>query len=164
MWTPSTSCTRPSATAPTDAIAHFGVTERGNFEGCNVLVAAGPPPDDLDAIRERLLEVRERRVRPGLDDKRVTSWNALMLSALADAGATLEREDYLPAARDCAELRPGRGCATPDGRLLRTFNRGQAKLPGLLEDHAFLLEALLVLYEATFEPRWFAEARALADT
>jgi uncharacterized protein YyaL (SSP411 family) len=146
-----------------DAIAHFGVTERGNFEGSNVLVAAGPAPDDLDAITERLLEVRERRVRPGLDDKRVTSWNALMLSALADAGATLERADYQAAARDCAsflldELRDA------DGRLLRTFNRGRAKLPGLLEDHAFLLEALLVLYQATFEPRWFAEARALADT
>ncbi len=145
-----------------DAIAYFGATRRGNFEGSNVLLADGPPPDDLDAIRARLLELRERRVRPGLDDKRITAWNALMISALAQAGATLGREDYLQAARDAAafvldELRD------PDGRLLRVFNHGQAKLPGLLEDHAFLLEALLTLYEATFEPSWFAEARALAD-
>ena len=51
-----------------------------------------------------------------------------------------------------------------DGRLLRTYNRGEARLRAVLEDHAFLLEALLALYEATFDPRWFAEARALADT
>ena len=52
----------------------------------------------------------------------------------------------------------------PTGRLLRTYNRGRAKLPGYLEDHAFLLEALLTLYEATFDGRWFAAARGLADT
>ena len=61
-------------------------------------------------------------------------------------------------------VRARRACATPDGRLLRTFNAGEARLDAYLEDHAFLLEALLVLYEATFEERWFVEARALADT
>ncbi len=162
VWTPS-ELREALGDRAQDAIAHFGVTERGNFEGSNVLVATGPPPEDLDAIRARLLAVRARRVRPGLDDKRVTSWNALMLAALGDAGATLEREDYLAAARDCADFIL-RDLRDEDGRLLRTFNRGQAKLPGLLEDHAFLLEALLVLYQATFEPRWFAEARALGDS
>jgi uncharacterized protein YyaL (SSP411 family) len=150
------------------AIAHFGMSEEGNFEGANVLRGDGAPaPSNIAEIRAALLAARERRVRPGLDDKRLTSWNALMIAALADAGATLERADYLDAARDTAsfvlrDLRePG-----PDGRprLLRTYNAGRARLGAYLEDHAFLLEALLALYEATFEERWFAEARELADT
>jgi uncharacterized protein YyaL (SSP411 family) len=102
-------------------------------------------------------------VRPGLDDKRLASWNALMIAALADAGAVLGRDDYLDAARDAAAFVLD-GMRTPDGRLLRTFNAGEARLNAYLEDHAFLLEALLTLYEATFDERWFTEARALADT
>jgi len=146
------------------AITYFGATELGNFEGTNILVraVAEEEPDDLAGIRAALLEVRERRVRPGLDDKRITSWNALLLGALAQAGAVLEREDYLEAARDCAGFILD-AVHDDDGRLLRTFNRGEAKLGGLLEDHAFLLEALLTLYEATFEPRWFEAARRTAD-
>jgi uncharacterized protein YyaL (SSP411 family) len=145
-----------------EAIAYFGATEGGNFEGANVLEARGPVPDRLPEIRAILLAARERRVRPGLDDKRLTSWNALMISALADAGAVLDRSDYLDAARACAEfvlrdLRDG------DGRLLRTYKDGRARLNAYLEDHAYLLEALLTLYEATFEPRWFEAARATAD-
>ena len=143
-----------------EAVAAFGATEAGNFEGSNILVRAGDAPAEL---RRRLYEVRGRRVWPGLDDKRLTSWNALMISALAETGAVLERADYLEAARGCAEfvlrdLRDG------DGRLLRTWKGGDAKLNAYLEDHAFLLEALLTLYEATFDPRWFGEARTLADT
>jgi len=147
------------------AIDWFGATDEGNFDGANVLEARGTPPDaDARArIRARLLEVRAQRVWPGLDDKRLTSWNALMIGALAEAGAVLERDDYVHAARACATtlLRLHRDS---DGRLLRTSDGRQAKLNAYLEDHAFLLEALLALYEATFEPRWFLEARALADT
>ena len=145
------------------AIAYFGMSERGNFEGRNNPVLAGDDPPQREAIRARLYAARERRVRPGLDDKRLTAWNALMISALADAGAVLGRQDYLAAARDCAVFLTTR-MRDADGRLLRTYNRDQAKLPGYLEDHAFLVEALLTLYEATFEPRWFREARRLADT
>jgi uncharacterized protein YyaL (SSP411 family) len=81
---------------------------------------------------------------------------------LADAGAVLDRDDYLAAARRAAafvldEMRDA------DGRLLRTYNAGTAKLNAYLEDHAFLLEALVALYESTFEPRWFGAARELAD-
>jgi uncharacterized protein YyaL (SSP411 family) len=147
------------------AIAWFGASERGNFEGANVLESRGPePPGEQRArIRATLLAARGGRVRPGLDDKRLAAWNALMIAALADAGAVLAREDYLEAARAAAAfvLEEMRGA---DGRLLRTFNAGTARLPAYLEDHAFLLEALLVLYEATFEERWFSEARGLADT
>ncbi len=86
-----------------------------------------------------------------------------MISALAEAGAVLERDDYLSAATTAAEF-VLRDLRTADGRLLRTYNRGQGKIDAYLEDHAYLLEALLTLYEATFDARWFAEARALADT
>jgi uncharacterized protein len=146
------------------ALAWFGATERGNFEGANILESRGPEPEPevRERIRAALLATRSQRVRPGLDDKRLTAWNALMISALAEAGAVLERMNYLDAARDAAsflleELRDA------DGRLLRTYNAGEAKLNAYLEDHAFLLEALLALYEATFEPRWFHAARELAD-
>ncbi|HET9736973.1 MAG TPA: thioredoxin domain-containing protein [Solirubrobacteraceae bacterium] len=144
------------------AIEHFGMTEAGNFEGANIPVRATPDPLRLADIKAGLLAAREQRVRPGLDDKRLTAWNALMISALADAGAVLGEPRYLDAARAAAEF-IGRELRGPDGRLLRTYNRGTARLNAYLEDHAFLLEALLTLYEATFEPRWFAEAVRLAD-
>jgi uncharacterized protein YyaL (SSP411 family) len=146
-----------------DAIAWFGATDRGNFEGLNIPVRGPGEPDRRNDWRRHLYEVRSRRAWPGIDDKRLSSWNALMISALAEAGAVLERDDYLDAARRCAafvlaELRDDQG------RLLRSWKDGQAKLNAYLEDHAFLLEALLTLYESSFEPRWFAEARALADS
>jgi len=147
------------------AIDWFGASEQGNFEGANVLESRGPePPAEVrDRVRARLLEARATRVRPGLDDKRLAAWNALMIGALAEAGAVLERPDFVDAARDAAAFVLDR-MRTPEGRLLRTFNAGQARLNAYLEDHAFLLEALLTLYEATFEERWFVAARELADT
>jgi hypothetical protein len=147
------------------AIAWFGATEHGTFEGANVLESRGPEPapEVRARIRERLLEARAARVRPGLDDKRLASWNALMVSALADAGAVLGRGDFLDAARGAAAFALDR-MRDGDGRLLRTFNAGEARLNAYLEDHGFLLEALLTLYEATFEERWFAAAREIADT
>jgi uncharacterized protein YyaL (SSP411 family) len=147
------------------AIDWFGATEQGNFEGANVLESRGPePPAEVrDRVRGRLLEARAARVRPGLDDKRLAAWNALMIGALAEAGAVLERPDFVDAARDAAAFVLDR-MRTPEGRLLRTFTAGEARLNAYLEDHAFLLEALLTLYEATFEERWFVAARELADT
>ena len=147
-------------------IAYYGVSEGGNFEGANILHLPGgaeaAPPPRLDDARRALYEARAARVWPGLDDKRILSWNALALAALADAGAVLGRDDYLDAARACAgfilaEMRDA------DGRLLRTYKDGDAKLNAYLEDHAFLVEALLVLYESTFEQRWFDAARETAD-
>jgi uncharacterized protein YyaL (SSP411 family) len=149
------------------AIDFYGVSEAGNFEGRNVLYrrlgAAAPEADGLEAARRALLAARAERPRPGLDDKRLTAWNALMLAALAEAGAALGREDYLDAARRCAgfvlsDLRDDRG------RLLRTYKDGEGRLNAYLEDHALMLEALLTLYEASFEPRWYEEAEALAET
>jgi uncharacterized protein YyaL (SSP411 family) len=152
------------------AIAWLGVSEQGNFldphhpqPGLNVLQDRGPSPDDAarERIRSRLLAAREGRVRPELDDKRLTSWNALMISALADAGAALQEPRYLDAAVACAEFLL-RDLRDEGGRLLRTYNHGQAKIDAYLEDHAFLIEALIVLFEATCEERWLDEATTLA--
>ena len=146
-----------------DAASWFGASEAGNFEGRNILVRGQGQPELLDDWRRALYGVRSRRAWPGLDDKRLTAWNALMVSALADAGAVLERADYLEAARACADF-VLRELRDREGRLLRTYKDGQARLNAYLEDHAFLLEALLTLYEATFEQRWFGAARETADT
>ena len=145
------------------AIEYFGAREEGNFErGLNVLQATGPEPDTLPEIRCKLFGARMSRVRPGLDDKRLTSWNALMGSALAEAGAALERADYTEAAIRCVsfildQLRDG------EGRLLRTWKDGRARIDGYLEDYAYLLEALLTVYEGTLEPRFYHEAVRTAD-
>src|SRR5256714_5712987 len=92
------------------AIAYFGATEGGNFEGRNILIRGDERPEPLPEIRRRLYDARAERVWPGLDDKRLTAWNALAISALAEAGAVLERGDYIDAADGCravgmAELR-----------------------------------------------------------
>jgi uncharacterized protein YyaL (SSP411 family) len=149
-----------------EVIAYYGVTEAGNFEGRNILNLIGrwdaPAPARLDEARAALYEARAQRVWPGLDDKRLASWNALMVAALADAGAVLGRDDYLDAARTAAGF-VWTSMRDADGRLLRTYKDGEAKLNAYLEDHAFLVEALLTLYEASFEVRWFDAARETAE-
>ena len=137
------------------AVAYF--TPRPFEPGLAVLEARGPRPAELAHIRERLLAARSDRVRPGLDDKRLTAWNALMISALAEAGAAMQRTDYLAAAVGCASFLLGER-RDADGRLLRT-----PRIGGFLDDHAFLLEALITLYETTFDPRWYREAVSLGD-
>ena len=148
-------------------LTHYGATESGNFEGRNVLHlpagAAAPAPPGLPAAREALYLARAKRTWPNLDDKRLCSWNALMISALAEAGALFEREDYLDAARRCAEF-VLESMLDSKGHLLRTYRDGSAQLNAYLEDHAFLLEALLGLYQASFEQRWFEQARSLAES
>jgi uncharacterized protein YyaL (SSP411 family) len=148
-------------------IQFYGVTDQGNFEGRNILHLAGgagaAKPERLAEMRRVLYEARAKRVWPGLDDKRLTAWNALMIAALAEAGAVLGREDYLEAASACADFVWSK-LRDDDGALLRTYKDGRAHLKAYLEDHAFLLEALLTLYEASFEAIWFKRARELADT
>jgi len=146
-----------------DAAAWFGATAPGNFEGANILTRGEGGPPELDDWRTKLYDVRKQRVWPGLDDKRLCSWNALMISALADAGAVLENEQYLDAARKCADFVLTQ-MRDESGHLLRTWKDGLGRLNAYLEDHAYMLEALLMLYEATWEPRWFTAARELADT
>jgi uncharacterized protein YyaL (SSP411 family) len=177
VWTPDeirsvlteptgeTNCIKFQTQQTENLMQFYGVTEQGNFEGRNILHLAGgadaSEPEGLEEMRRALYEARAKRVWPGLDDKRLTAWNALMISALAEAGAVLGRDDYLDAARDCAEFIWSE-LRDEDGTLLRTYKDGRAHLNAYLEDHAFLLEALLVLYEASFETQWFQRARELA--
>jgi uncharacterized protein YyaL (SSP411 family) len=145
---------------------YFGISEGGNFEGRNIPNLIGrieaERPAGLEEARRALYERRAERVWPGLDDKRLLSWNALAIAALADAGAVLDRDDYLEAARAAADFVWTR-MRDDRGRLLRTFKDGEAKLNAYLEDHAYLLEALLTLYESSFEQRWFEAARETAE-
>jgi uncharacterized protein YyaL (SSP411 family) len=149
-----------------ELLVYYGVTPQGNFEGRNILhLPGGPgaqPPARLADARRALYARRSQREWPSKDDKRLTSWNALMIAALAEAGATLSRPDYLDAATDCAEFVWGT-LRDDAGRLLRTYRDGEARLAAYLEDYAYLTEALLTLYEATFEVRWFDAARHTAD-
>ncbi|MCW3033224.1 MAG: thioredoxin protein [Solirubrobacterales bacterium] len=164
------------------ALEWLGVSEAGNFSdphhpepGLNVLTARGaePPPEQRERIRSRLLAARAERVPPALDEKRLTSWNALMIPVLAEAGAALSAdppadvapgtgEELTAAALGCAEFIL-RDLRDERGRLLRTYNGGQAKIDGFLEDYAYLLEAAIVLFEATCQERWFELAVELAD-
>ena len=154
----------------------FGVTNGGNWEGKNILnmpqkAAAfaqerGLELDRLVSIIERakpaLLAVREQRVHPLRDDKVLSSWNGMMLRSFAEAAAALGRQDYLDAAVKNAQFLLDE--MKPQGRLLRTYREGQAKLLGYLEDYACVADGLLALYEATFDHRWLAEAQGLADS
>jgi len=166
VWTPA-QIREVLGDAAEPVIEYYGVSEGGNFEGANILhLGAGAEAAEQEGLaeaRQALLAARAQRVWPGLDDKRLTSWNALAIAALADAGAVLGREDYLDAARAGAEF-VLRSLRDSSGRLLRTYKDGRAHLNAYLEDHAFLLEALLTLYESSFETRWFEEAQALAET
>jgi uncharacterized protein YyaL (SSP411 family) len=154
----------------------FDVTEGGNWEGKTILnmprpldeVAAGlgREVDDLrrqlDEDRAKLLEVRGRRVPPGKDTKILTSWNGLMIAALADGGHALGDGRYLEAAEEAAGFILDRMRAE-DGRLLHSFKDGRARFNAYLDDYANLIDGLTRLYEATGRPRWIASAMELVD-
>src|ERR671912_771012 len=157
------------------ATRFWDVTERGNFEGKNILNVPRPPEAiaaefDISAgelwqrivrIREKLLAKREKRVRPGRDEKVLAAWNGLMLRAFAFAASVLDREDYREIAEKNASFLMEK--LVVDGRLRRSYKDGRARFNGYLEDYACVADGLLELYEATFETRWIAEAGSLAD-
>ncbi|MBV9581857.1 MAG: thioredoxin domain-containing protein [Chloroflexi bacterium] len=120
----------------------------------------------LEAVergRQILFEARSRRVRPARDEKVLAAWNGMLLRALAEAGAVLEREDFLRAAERNAEFLL-RDMRETDGHLHRTWKPGHtARLNAYLEDYANVADGLLALYEATFEPRWLSASLELAE-
>ena len=157
------------------AIAYWGVTDAGNFEGQNILrvpndagvTAArhGISIDELSALiadaKQRLLAARASRVRPGRDDKTLASWNGLMVRALAEAARAFDRLSYRADA-----IRHGEflfATLVRDGRVYRSYKNGVAKITGYLEDYAALGLAALALYELTFDDVWLTRARLLAD-
>jgi uncharacterized protein YyaL (SSP411 family) len=145
---------------------YYGVTPAGNFEHSNILHISGeeiPNNEDLAPIlrgKARLLAARESRIRPGRDEKILTAWNGLMIRSFAEAANGLNRPDYAGIASRAADFVLSR--LQTGGRLLRTFGSGQSKLNAYLEDYSCMADALLSLYEATFDPRWLREAEHLA--
>jgi hypothetical protein len=145
-----------------DAIVYFGATESGNFEGANILQVVGDdPPADLDAIRARMLEVRSERVRPGLDDKVIASWNGLAIRAFAEAGAALDEERYLHLAEEAAGFITNR--LIVDSELMRSWRDGRTSVPGFLDDHAGLAVGMFTLFAATGNERWYEHGIGLVN-
>jgi uncharacterized protein len=154
---------------------YYDVTPEGNWEGRSILHVDAPMADVATRMgvtedrlrdvvergRDALYTARSKRVWPGRDDKVLTAWNAMMLHTFAEAGRATGRAEWTAAADRCADFLLAE--LRRDGRLLRTWKDGRAKIDAFLEDHALLADALVALYEATWEPRRLAEARALAD-
>ncbi len=174
-WTPAEIDAALSSKIAALFKSYYDVTEHGNFEGKNILhvpqeakIVAENAGVTLERLqhalskgRETLFQVREDRVHPARDEKILTSWNGLMLRSFAEAARYLDRADYLSIAQRNAEFLLT--AMQRDGRVLRTYKDGRARLNGYLEDYTFLADGLLSLYEADFQPRWFVEARRLAD-
>ncbi|CAN5260962.1 thioredoxin domain-containing protein [soil metagenome] len=154
----------------------YDVTEDGNWEGKNILHrdasledvarAAGVAPEHLRDVLARghaeLLRARAERVWPGLDDKVLVSWNAMMLRTFAEAGLILQRDDYADVAR--ANARFLLDSLSADKGLLRTWRGGEAKIPAFLEDYALLGNALVALHATSGETEWLRRAGELAET
>ncbi|HET6810598.1 MAG TPA: thioredoxin domain-containing protein [Acidimicrobiales bacterium] len=166
VWTPDQirAVVGPERAEP--ACEWWGVTTSGNFEGANILhrpVRGGLlRPAEIESIRQDLFTARSGRVRPGLDDKVLTEWNAMFCSALAEAAWVTGRGDWLAAATRIGrflldELRP-------DGRWMRSWQGGRARHPAYAADHAWLVDAFVRLAEASGRPEWLEQASAAADT
>lgn len=116
----------------------------------------------LFSLRKKLVKVRDKRIRPGRDDKIITSWNALMISAFARGFQIFEEKTYLQAAENAAAFIMEK-MRTTDGKLLRTHRKGKSKFYAYLEDYAFTVQALVDLYEAGFDEKWLVAAYDLAE-
>jgi hypothetical protein len=176
LWTPAevAAVLGPEAA---HAFCHvYDVSGPGNFEGRNILNRSKTPDQSAEILRrevedlegelaesrQRLLEARGARLRPGRDDKVLVGWNGLMIDALARAGAALDQPRYVEAAASAARFLLS-ALRSREGRLLHLWRRGEARLDAFLDDYASLANALVSLYEARFEECWIDEACALAD-
>jgi uncharacterized protein YyaL (SSP411 family) len=144
----------------------YGVTDRGNFEGRNILfrpIGEFARPDDIEQMRVRVLAARAERSRPGLDDKVLTEWNALLLASLAEAAAATGNDEWRRVSIDLGEFLVSH-LRRDDGRWLRSWQAEVgAKHLAYAADHATLVDAFTRVYELTGDHRWVAEARATAD-
>ncbi|HEX8848334.1 MAG TPA: thioredoxin domain-containing protein [Gemmatimonadaceae bacterium] len=157
------------------AVAYWGVTAGGNFEGHNILHLPAPLSvvarrahvdeatmrESIERARRALYDARAKRVWPGRDEKILAGWNGLMLRALADAARVFRRDDWRAKAIETGEFIFRE--MVRDGRVSRTHTAGQTRLAGYLEDHAAVALASLSLYALTFDRVWLERARAIAD-
>ncbi len=153
----------------------FDVTPEGNWEGRSILHVAGDRrqlPGELgiseedyrarlETARAKLFALRATRIRPARDEKVLTAWNGLMLAAVAEAASVLGNPEYLQAAQANGELLLSR--VFVDGRVMRTYRDGKARLNAYLEDYACLAHGLLQLYQADFDVRWYQAATEILD-
>ena len=154
----------------------YDITGSGNFEGENILHIQTPSDifakklrvdeAELEEIllkgKQKLFEVREGRIKPGLDDKILTSWNGIMIRGMAFGYQLLNDRRYLDAAEKSADFILTE-LSQADGLLLRTYRAGKSHLNAYLEDYSYLSAGLIALYEASFNPRWLREAARLAE-
>jgi len=180
VWTPEEIDAVLNESDAEFAKAYWGVTSEGNFEGSNILnlpisqedlITHSERPsseliEQIARVRSSLLEERSKRVAPGIDDKILVSWNSLMLKAYAEAGAVLENPEWIAIAEKNAALLQGQ-LKDSEGRLLHTWkatstSEGDARILGYLDDHSYLIDALLTLYESTFDYSYVEEAESLA--
>ncbi|MBI9100747.1 MAG: thioredoxin domain-containing protein, partial [Spirochaetaceae bacterium] len=144
---------------------YYNVIPGGNWErGKNILHVSGgdKKPVDLNSIKAELLRVRSQRARPDLDDKILTSWNALMIKGYADAYCVFNEKDYLKKAEKAADFILVK-LKSDDGRLDRNYKNGRASINAFLDDYAFTIEAFMALYEATFNEKWLFAAQELSQ-
>ncbi len=148
---------------------------QGELKGLNTLFRAFTakktaeyfkmPPEEVDDIlkkgREVLLEARNKRPRPHLDDKIIASWNGLMIAGLARAGAALHDSEAIGLAERAAQFLQDKLCAEPGKRLRRSWREGEAKIEAFATDYACLIHGLIELHQATLDARWLAWAEAL---
>lgn len=164
VWTPEEICEVLGEDLGREFGRAFDVTAGGNFEGHNILNIKDPAvagEGRFAYARKRLFEHREKRIKPFRDEKILTAWNGLMLAAFADAGGVLGDDRYLATAKKNAgfilrELQM-------DGRLVRTWKEGKAKLNGYVEDYANVADGLVELFQVTGDAEYLSEAKRLAD-
>ena len=156
-------------------IDYFNITENGNWEdGNNILFTSENSTslskkynittvelnEKLSVFKQTLLKFRNKRIHPGLDDKILTSWNGLMIKAFADAYRVFNKPLYLEIATKNADFILDK-LKTSENKLHRNFNNGKASINGFLDDYAFVIEAFISLYKATFDEKWLSEAMNL---
>ena len=176
VWTPSEIEQVLGAECSARFCYVYDVTPDGNFEGNSILNLpktleqcaslrdwnVAELREELAASRQQLLVARDQRVRPGKDDKILVSWNALMIHSMARGASILQRDDWLAAASRAANFIRN-SMRRDDGRLLHSWRLGEAKLDAYLDDYAYLIQALISLYEASFDEQWIDWAVELAE-
>ena len=154
---------------------YYDITPQGNFEGENILHVQIPleifarklqrDPAEVETLlkagKAKLFAAREARIKPGLDDKILTSWNGLMIRGMAMGYQLTGKPEYLAACETAAAF-VLQELSQENGLLLRTYRDGKSHLNAYLEDYAYFIAGLIALYEASFEPRWLREAERLA--
>ena len=157
---------------------YFTVSTAGNWEEeeTNILLRRktatafadlkGIPLEELhlkiSRAKEKLLEVREKRIKPGLDDKCLTAWNAMMIKALAESSSVFGNESYYLSAKKAAAFILS-DLTTAKGGLFRNYKNGKASITAFLDDYAFFIAALIALYEVDFDETWLSEAKKLTE-